>query len=457
MNIYSHYRVLFSVICAIGIIVFLSTDSIHAQITLKSCITAARQYHPSMSAARAATQEACRQIDIAQSNLGPNIDLIAFSQINSVIPEIIINSNSVDTHIGTITIPGFSRELGGYDSHSIDLKIQQTIYTGGLLTGNVIRAKLAADTVGFKESLQQLELDGRVAITYLMLVQALELKETAQNTIKLAKEHRNDMKNRFESGVVLENEVMKAELRVSEAENNLINTQNHVAVQAERLKILTGLDLNFAENAPSRIVFEEPLHLSVSKAVQLAYTQRPELIVFEAQIQQIEHEIEMIQREQRPTLIAFGQASYGKPGPDFPQNDWIDSYQAGVQMHLNIWDHGRRGTREAKLNATIEHIRRNQDVVKSEIEQMVVESIIGIRNANALLEVTERAVGQAEINFRLTADRFDEGTVTNTDFLDADIALANSCNQHVIARTKLDIAYVTHLLTLGENLVSEGK
>ncbi len=426
-----------------------------APITLEKCIVAARRHHPSMDAARAASLESRTQIDAARAQFGPNLDLSAAGRFVSTVPEIIIGGNSVDTPLGPITIPGSSRKLGDYDSYSIDLKIQQIIYAGGIRKGNVTRAELAAEIAALAEPVKRLELDRRVAMTYLALLQSRELEESAENTLTLAREHRDNVRNLLESGVVLENELMKAELRVSEAENRLITTQNGTAVQVERLQILTGLKCTAEEAAPlppSRTTGPEP---SRPDALALAFARRPELAVYDVGIERMEHEIEMIRRERLPTVSAFGQASYGKPGPDFPQNDWIDSYQAGIQLNVNLWDYGRRESRMAQPAAAVMRLRSEKKTVMAAVEQAVVESIIAIRDASARLEVTGRAVGQATTNFRLTAHRFEEGTVTNTDFLDAEIALANAKNQHIIARTGLETAYVNYLLTIGTDLVPE--
>lgn len=440
------------------LILILLTSVVCAQdttpLTLKTCIEAARRTNPDLAVTRANTAEAKSSIRVAGTELGPTLGMSASSRVVSVVPEMVQSARDITTPLGSFTIPGGTQQMGDYDSHSIDLEIRQLLYAGGRLHGTVRLSESIAATAELQELTARHALDGDVAATFLSLLRTSEIRTIANLILNTARIHAGDVHNRVEAGVLTSSETLKANLRVTEADAALINADNQIRLLINRLRHLTGLNIDESVvPAPPDCII--PASQDVASDLLTAMSLRSEFQVIDAQIESARRERDLIAREYRPTISGFAKASYGKPGPDFIKNEWIDSYSAGLNISWNAWDNGRVNAKTVRIDARIRRIEAQRAAIEATLTQAVEAAAIGIDDVRARLTVTERAVVQAEEQFRITADRFHEGTLTNTDYLDADSALSRERINLIIARNDLHLAWIRHQLAIGRDLLEE--
>jgi outer membrane protein len=434
----------------------ISAQSIPSEssLTLKQCLEHAHQANPDLLAVRAATLESAAKTAVAGAQLGPNIAMNAQSKFQSVVPEMNQPDVVMDTPFGPLEIPGRNLKLGDSANHSIDLEISQLIYAGGRLRGAVRLAEQGAEAAELSEAQAVRNLDALVAGLYLNLARLQELRGGAKTTLEQAERHGDEVRNLFSAGAVTKNEVLKAEVRVSEAESALISARHQENLTSEQLKSATGLDFSLPvtlEISTAGKPVLPDLETSIAKAV----ASRSDVDLLTKQIEISKSESELIHREHFPSVYAFGRASYGKPGLDFIKNEWSDYYVAGIQCSLNIWDNHRISSRESQVAARIETLIRQREALESRIRLEIIKARLAIEEAGKRLDVAQRTRGQSEENFRITADRFKEGTLTNTDYLDADTALFRASTAVVVAQAGLDQAWVDYLFAAGADLSDE--
>jgi outer membrane protein len=422
--------------------------------TLKDCISRAHQNNPDLAAIRSATQEANTLINTSKSQLGPTVSLGLQSKVQSVVPEMNQPAVTISTPAGDLFIPGRSLKLGSNDSYSLDLDINQVLFAGGRLDGAVVESEMTAGLASERERLFLSRLDAQVSYNFLSLGRLLELQAISLRALELAKKHGEDIHNLFAAGAVVDNEVLKADLRISEAESALISAGLQVRLQAERLRSITGWNFEM----PTRIsipALGNPELPSIEKSTDKAGTGRVELAVFDRQLQINRQELTLIQNEKMPVVSVFGRASYGKPGLDFIKNEWSDSFVAGLQVSFSAYDNHRRSSRELTKSATIVRIEAERKAALENIRLEVTKAVMSIEDMQRRLEVAKRAEGQAQENFRITSDRFSAGSLTNTDYLDAEIALDKSSTSTVLAEADLDQAWIDYFQAVGADFMKE--
>lgn len=422
--------------------------------TLEDCITHARQANPDYLQSLDAQVSAKIQADLAHAERGPVISGGLSASVVSIVPELDMPDRLMDTPAGPMTVPGFSRRMGDYDTYSLDVNIRQVLYAGGRITGAETDAQMVLDVFESESLAVRNRLDARVATAYLSVLRLRELIQVQEQSLELAQMHADDIENQVDAGVLTRNELLKAGLRVTEAERECITTRHALESAMNSLRIMTGWDIP-PNDIPVPVDLSDRLLPGRDDAMKIARTARPELTAMTRRLIRMQHSRDMITREKRPHVTAFAQASYGKPGPDFIKNDWIDSYRAGINLSMTFWDSGRIDQRALYMDA---EIRRNETGLQSLVDGIhleVTDARLAVANANALLEVASRAVDQAEENFRITADRFREGTLTNTDFLDAEIALSTARSRRIIARMDVNRAWIQYLFATGADLLQE--
>jgi outer membrane protein len=422
--------------------------------SLVTCILKARGNNPDLMIQGRAVDAARAQVSVAESSSGPVVSIGCSAHVVSVVPEMNQPAMEVSTPAGAFEIPGSGFRLGDYDTYSIDLDLTKIVYAGGRLTGAVEQAQRSLEVVEMQRDLSGSRLDRTVSLAVITLTRLTQLRSVAEDSRTLARRHAEDIQNLENAGVVTGNEVLKAELRVSEAETGLLELQHQIELQAEQLRVMTGWRFETPEQFPD-IRFRSMQLPERDVAVRTALDRRLELELINRQIQVLDQQREMILMEKRPVVSVFGRASYGKPGPDFIRNEWIDSYQAGLNCTVNVWDYGRIRTRAEKISAELNRLHANRMAVESSVALEVVQAMLGIQDADQRITVAERALMQAEENFRLTADRFSEGSLTNTDYLDAELALSRSRSRKILTRTDLNSAWVQYLSASGRDILEE--
>ena len=422
---------------------------------LRMCLDHARGENPDLAVVKLGVERGEAQVAVAEASSGLTVDGSAWGRVVSVVPEMVQQSRELDTPMGPIEIPGGTTTLGDNDSYSMDIAVNKVIYAGGRLQGGVDLAWQQRDMAGEDVAIYRQNLDRQVSDAYISLVRLQALQKVAKASLDLAGNHVSDIQNMVDAGVVTSNEVLKAKLRTSEAEAMLIERTHQVELVVERIRKLTAWNFPFPESAPglSMAMREVP---NKEAMVADALSSRPELRRIDQQKGVFQKQLNLIQRERRPVITAFGQMSYGKPGPDFIKNDWIDSYSAGVRCNINIWDSGRISSREGTLRMDIKRLDVQRKALEAGLRLEVLQAVTAIKDAMARLTVSERSQATAEENFRITADRFAEGTLTNTDFLDAEITLANTRTQKVVAETSLAGSWLTLWIVTGKDLLKEG-
>jgi outer membrane protein len=126
-----------------------------------------------------------------------------------------------------------------------------------------------------------------------------------------------------------------------------------------------------------------------------------------------------------PTLTARGGYDLARPNPRiFPlQADWRPSWELGINLNWSLFDGGRVRAEiveaDASRRAAEERLREFDSSIDAEVRQRAGD----LESSVAALEAAEsgiRAAGEAR---RVVAERFAAGVATNTDVLNAQVAL----------------------------------
>jgi len=220
---------------------------------------------------------------------------------------------------------------------------------------------------------------------------------------------------RLAAGTALKTEVLDVEVRLAEARENLVRSQNAHALALRALKNLLAVEdpierFNFDRSAAP---VPPPGTLPV----------RAELLAIQKRRDSAEATLRAARAGHRPTVNAFGRYDYNH-GWRF--NGGGDSYTAGVEFQWNLWDgHLTRGrTREAQaaVDAAVEQERK----VQLAIELEAAQARLNLQEADQRLEVTGRATAQARESAELTRSRFEQGLALATQLIDAETALTSA-------------------------------
>jgi outer membrane protein len=305
------------------------------------------------------------------------------------------------------------------DNYFTRATLQWPIYSGGRT--DALQRAAAAEARATVEDTAVARADLRLEVvrSYWALATATESVRVLEEAVARADVHLRDVRARFDAGFIPPNEVSSAEAQRSRQQIQLIEARNFRGSIVEDLGRLTGItgDIVVADR------LEEPA--SPASDDRPAVVDRAEQRALAERISATEDQVRAIEAGRRPTLSFTGAADYANPNPRiFPrEGTWRTSWELGVVASWNLWDGGRIAAEAAQAAASARALRERRADLDMVIATDVRQRQLDLDSARASLAAADEGVRSAADARRVLAERFDVGVATNTEVLDAQLAL----------------------------------
>ena len=334
------------------------------------------------------------------------------------------------------------------DNYRTRLDLQWPIYNGGRLDALERAARAEAAAVASEVAVARADLRLEVARAYWAVVTARSSVAVLEQGVARAQAHVSDVRERFNAGLVPPNEIASAEAQESRARMLLIEARNQRDVATADLARLIGADLDQPmepvsplDDAPGRLAseaatpsisrevktgaIETPSMSDVAALVGQAQRARGERAGLSARIDAAEQQVAAASAGRMPTVAIAGGVDYARPNPRiFPRADrWDDSWDIGVNVSVPLWDGGRTSADVAQTRSATRAAQARLAEFDSVLALEVRQRVLEIESGRAAIAAADDAVRAATEARRVVAERYRAGVATQTEVLDADLAL----------------------------------
>lgn len=334
---------------------------------------------------------------------------------------------------------------------SYSLSVQQTLFD---FRGNVSRydASRAVLTARTYETVRVRNFAAiEFVLIYLDLLEMDKLISVAEKEVEALESHRMKTQNFFDEGVITRNDLLQAEVKISDARQRLLTLATQRKIKASRLNSLllrplrtevSLLDMDESATAGSPAV-------SVEAAWELAEQQRAELKIADETLRALGLEKTARRSEFFPRIFLKG-------GYDFIENRYQvheGNWSLTLGLNMNLFSGGMTGAEIRKLDLQsrklVEQREKLLDEIRLEVEQYLLQSM----TAREKMQVTKDAVRQAEENLRINRVKYEEGISTGTDVLDAVALLSGARTNYFRALYDLKKAEAAVYYATGKDLL----
>jgi outer membrane protein TolC len=261
------------------------------------------------------------------------------------------------------------------------------------------------------------ELVFRVVDSYFGLLLAFKQQQVAEEAVRTAEANLERSRARLEAGVVVESDVLSAQVFLATREQELIQARSAVGVARVRLNHELGVA---AESvfAPGEVLAERELPLpSLEELESQALEQRPDLQGVKLQEAAQQKSVAMAKAAFGPrvNLIAAWQAD----NPAFLGNGgshWLGA----VEVEVDLFQGGAKRSRLARERAAEERMVALRALATSAVQLEVRRAYYELEAARKQVEVARTAVTQANESLRIIQNRYESGLATITDLLRAE-------------------------------------
>ena len=311
------------------------------------------------------------------------------------------------------------------DNYRTRVDFQWPIYTAGRTTALVKAAAAEADAVAQDRDAARGDLKLEITRAYWSVITATAAVDVVRQALSRIDAHLTDVKNQLGVGLIPPSDVLSVEAQQARQQMLAIEAENMVDTASTDFRRLVGLppetpfalaDVMQPPPAPPK---------EVAALVDAARSNRAERRALEIRIGGAGERVSAATAGRKPMVMSVGGYDMASPNPRiFPrQAVWKPSWDLGVNVNWPLFDGGRVRAEVAEADANRRAISERLQEFDTTVDAEVRQRVTDLVSAEATIAASEVGVRSAAEARRVLAERFAAGVATNTDVLDAQVAL----------------------------------
>lgn len=348
----------------------------------------------------------------------------------------------------TLDLPSMQNPLtfeGKDMKYGASLTLLQPVYTGGRLLETIRMAKFQHSLAAHQAEYFRSAVCYQTDMQYWNTVARAELLQVATDYRNSIASFARTIRERVEVGLVDPQDLLMAEVKLNEAEYQLLQAKSNLETGRMALNSLIGMELN----ASTAIEDSIP---SVSMNHQLWNSDgmnRPELKIAFDQIRIAESTQKLTDSKYKPQLYVGIDGSYSSPGYNF-KTDLDPNYAVYAKLSIPLFEWGkRRNDKRAStfyVNAATDHLNQVTDQVNLEVRT----ARVSLSQAMDQVRLTENSLEKARENERMALERYTEGKVSVVEVIEAQNYRQASQTNYVQAKVSAQGYYSALLKALNK-------
>ena len=274
------------------------------------------------------------------------------------------------------------------------------------------------------------------------VVQAMHLSRVNSQALSLARDSERRVRALFEVGSVSKSDLLKARVQTSQAELDSLTADHDVTGQRILLAEQLGLREQELQEVDSTLaVTHEPV--DAAGLLAEARAARPDIKAAEAAVRSAELGLRSAHWARLPYLSATGQyttkARSEAKGDPFPR-ETDGQLNASLAVSWDFFDGLATDARVASSRSRLLNARATRDALVRNLESEVHQALLGYQEAVERESLANRTLESASESFNLVQQKYNVGSATILDLIDAQVQLQRAENQQVAARAGVRVA-----------------
>ena len=417
-----------------------------ATLTLPQAIEIALERSPFLKAGRHEVEAAGAGVDRARAGFLPKVDLSeGFARSDNPVFAFSSKLNqgrftATDFAIATLNHPD------PINNFRTAITLSQPLFAGGKTVFAYDQAKLDHGATRHRLERREQEVIFQTARAYYEVLLAEADLEVVRAALRAAEATRELARDHFGVGLVVESDVLSADVRLAGLKEQEIVALNGVELSKASLNEVMGRPLDEALEVAPQVTERPPTNDGGDHLGTLALTTRPDYLGLGLEERARARGIDAAQAELFPTVSAT--ASYELNNLEVVTKGQ-DSWFLGLMLQWNLFNGFGDRARIAEARARLAETRAVRDGMSNRIRLEVKDAHLRLRAATARIGVARRAVTQAEDSLRIVRDRYDAGLTTIVNLLSTEAALTEARARLTRALYDRNVADASLELALG--------
>jgi len=255
----------------------------------------------------------------------------------------------------------------------------------------------------------------------LLAAKQLEVSDQAEKTAKSIMER---SQARYDSGVVVESDLLSAKVRLTSREQELIRARNNLELARAQLNTAMGVPVDALYQPADPLAERNLASPALADVEQKALSTRPDLKRIEAQQSAQELSVAIAKSSFGPRLKAF--AGWEMDNPTLLVGGGGNNWLGGVELQFDLFEGGAKRAALSREHAVAEKIAALKQAASDAVRLEVRQAYYDLDSNRQQVGVARSSIAQAQESLRINQDRYEGGLITITDLLGAEEAARRS-------------------------------
>jgi outer membrane protein TolC len=294
-----------------------------------------------------------------------------------------------------------------HDSYITALDLEQTIFDGGQIKQQKRLDQLNNETDLLKNEVEMYKLIDRITQLYSNI---LLLREN-NKTLNIYKDDISNKKNILSAsvanGLMLQSNLDALEAEELKTEQSLIETKDNMLALYQNMSMFINKTI------------DDNTEFSSQPVIMLSGNEinRPELKLFESQKSMLDVRHKLNTKSAFPRLAVNAEGAYGRPGPNFLNQDLRFFSQASVSLKWNIGALYNLSNEKQNISINKQMVDVQKEVFEFNLKAALTTQSAQINSLRDIIE-KDKLIIEKRHHIRETASKqLETGSITSTDYL----------------------------------------
>ncbi|GAB6095251.1 TolC family protein [Desulfatiferula olefinivorans] len=421
-------------------------------LTLKAALALALGNNPDTQIAAARIEQSRAQLDRANAAFMPTVDVYTEYTRGDFPSGYLFKTIDQRQFVNGTDF----NDPGIVENFETGISARLPLFNGGrnLLGRAMAKEDLAINTWNAQASKNQVA--AQVIHAWYDSLSAREFITIAEESVATVKNQLSVMQVRFEGGSALKSDILSLKVRLAQAEEDLLKSQNRAKLALAALSTVLGI----CPDSPLEID-SSPFSLSnipdtYDKGMTAALDNRPELNTVRAAVRQSRMARDLAKSAYLPTAGLMGKYYVDDPSMDYDRDR--ENWAVGVTVNWNLFaglsDKAGETLAEARLREALTSDRKTLLSVSYEVKNAFIRR----DEAQSRIDVARSGVRLAQESYDLVKRQYEGGSATITRYLEAELdwnaaRIRSTAAYYDHQKALADIARATGLLTRPNALI----
>lgn len=264
--------------------------------------------------------------------------------------------------------------------------------------------------------------------SYYGILLAKDAYNVLQQSYDNAQLNYENIKYKFDQGIVSEFDLIRADVNLKNIKPNLIQAQNAYNLATLSLKALMGIDIDQEISVSGSLVdYEEGLYQEIM-AVDTTLTFNSDLKQFDIQTEQLEKSLSLYKAQYLPTIAVAGNYTYMSMNNNFKFGDykWNPYSNVSISISIPIFDGLKKRNDIKQTKVSLEQMKWQREDIVRNLRLAVNNNVNNMTNYVEQIFSTKDVVAQAQKGYEISQKLYDTGMGTLLELNDAQLGLTQA-------------------------------